>query len=153
MRVNWVFGLALVIGAGAAQLRAAEGPAAPASSQPSSAPSLIQATDADAIKAATNTDATVEGVIESAAWSSSGKVMVIHFKGTEFSGAAFSRIKDKLDKAFSGDVAKTLTGAKVRLKGTIGEFKEKPQIVINETSQITILEPGEGASATSQPAK
>jgi hypothetical protein len=152
MKTAWFVAAALTIGAGAWNIRAAdEAPASPAS-QPASAPRVLQATDTDAIKAAKDTDATVEGVIESAEWSSSGKVLVIRFKGTEFSGAAFSRIREKLDKAFSGDVARTLTGAKVRLKGTIGEYKEKPQIVISQTTQITILEPGEG-SAASQPGK
>ena len=146
MKMAWFVAIAFLVSIGAAQVRAAdEAPAAPAApaSRPSSAPSVLQVTDIDGIKAAMNQEATVEGVIDSAAWSSSGKVMVIKFKDTEFSGAAFSRIKEQLDKAFSGDVAKTLTGAKVRLKGKIGEFKEKPQIVISQTTQITILEPGE----------
>jgi DNA/RNA endonuclease YhcR with UshA esterase domain len=153
MKIKWAFGLALMIGAGTAQLRAAEGPAAPASSQPSSAPSLIQATDADAIKAATNSDVVVEGVIESAEWSSTGKVMNAKFKDSDLRTAAFSRIKNKLDQAFSGDVAKTLTGAKVRIRGNVTEFKGHPEITVNQTSQITILEPGKSDSATSKPAK
>jgi hypothetical protein len=152
LKTAWFVAAALTIGAGAWNIRAADEAPAPPASQPASAPRVLQATDTDAIKAAKDTDATVEGVIESAEWSSSGKVMVIRFKGTEFSAVVFNRIKLKLDKAFSGDVAKTLTGAKVRLKGTIGEFKEKPQIVINQTTQITILEPADG-SAASQPGK
>ncbi|HTL27880.1 MAG TPA: hypothetical protein VL282_01605 [Tepidisphaeraceae bacterium] len=147
MKHAWWFAAALVLIVGM-NLRAAD---APAASQPSSAPSILQATDMDGIKAAMNTDATVEGVISSAEWSQSGKVMNIKFKDSEFRAAAFSRIKDQLDKAFNGDVAKTLTGAKVRLKGKIAEFRNNPQIVISQTTQITILEPGAGG--TSKPAE
>jgi DNA/RNA endonuclease YhcR with UshA esterase domain len=150
MKNAWLVAMALVVGVGAAHVQAAdEAPAAPAS-QPSSAPSIVQASDADAVKAAVNTETTVEGVIESAEWSSSGKVMNAKFKDSDLRAAAFSRIKEKLDKAFSGDVAKTLTGAKVRIKGKVQEFKGHPEILINDTTQITILEPGEGAS---QPTK
>jgi DNA/RNA endonuclease YhcR with UshA esterase domain len=75
------------------------------------------------------------------------------FKDSDLQVAAFSRIKDQLDKAFSGDAAKTLTGAKVRIRGKVAPYKGKPEIMISQTSQITILEPGNGESATSQPAK
>ena len=47
------------------------------------APTLIQASDADAVKAATNTETVVEGVIESAEWSSTGKVMNAKFEGSD----------------------------------------------------------------------
>jgi len=75
------------------------------------------------------------------------------FKDSDVRVAAFSRIKDKLDQAFSGDVAKTLTGAKVRIKGKLADFKGHPEIMVNQTTQITILEPAGGDSATSKPAK
>lgn len=154
MKMNWFVAFALAIGTGAALVHAAdEAPAAPASSQPSSQPSVIQASDADAVKAAVNSETTVEGVIESAAWSSSGKVMNGKFKDSDLRVAAFSRIKDKLDQAFSGDVAKTLTGAKVRIKGKVADFKGHPEIMVNQTTQITILEPASGDSAASKPAK
>ncbi len=154
MKMTWFVAFAVVICGSLASVRAAdEAPSAPASSQPSSAPSVVQATDADAIKSATNSDVIVEGVIESAAWSSSGKVMNGKFKDSDVRVAAFSRIKDKLDQAFSGDVAKTLTGAKVRIKGKLADFKGHPEIMVNQTTQITILEPASGDSATSKPAK
>ena len=149
MRIALSLALALFVVTGSS-LRAED---APAASQPSSAPApaLIQATDADALKAAENTEVTVEGVIESAEWSGTGKVMNIRFKESEMRGAAFSRIKDELDKAFAGDVAKSLSGAKVRLKGKLAEFKGHPQIVINRSTQITILEAA--PAATSKPAE
>jgi DNA/RNA endonuclease YhcR with UshA esterase domain len=150
MKNAWLVAMAVVVAVGATQVHAAdEAPAAPAS-QPSSAPSIVQASDADAVKAAVNTETTVEGVIKSAEWSSSGKVMNAQFKDSDLRAAAFSRIKEKLDKAFSGDVAKTLTGAKVRIKGKLQEFKGHPEILINDTTQITILEPGDSAGPSSK---
>ena len=50
-------------------------------------------------------DVVIEGVVNKAAWSSSGKVMSILFKGVDrnqFSAVAFDKIKDKLDAAFMG---------------------------------------------------
>ena len=153
MKSAWLiagaFGLCVV---GSPVRAADEAPAAPAS-QPSSAPTLIQASDADAVKAATNTETVVEGVIESAEWSSTGKVMNAKFKDSDLRAAAFSGIKDQLDKAFSGDAAKTLTGSKVRIRGKVSEFKGHPEIMVKQTSQITILEPASGDAAASKPAK
>src|SRR5207342_537764 len=88
-------------------------PAAPASQPTTAAATLIQATDKDALKAALNTEVTVEGVISSAEWSRTGAVMNINFKDSDLLAVAFKRIKEKLDKSFNEDAAKTFTGAKV----------------------------------------
>ena len=120
---------------------------------PTTAPAegIIDVTDRNAIGRAMERqdDVIVEGVVERAEWSRTGKVMNIDFKGAEggLLAVAFERIRKQLDEGFGGDVAKTLTGARVRLKGTVKpyggrvpEMKGRPQIVIEFPQQITILE-------------
>jgi DNA/RNA endonuclease YhcR with UshA esterase domain len=119
--------------------------------EPTSQPAVIHVSDKDGMTANMNKDVIVEGTISKAEWSRSGAVMNIDFKDAEqtrFLAVIFIRQREKMDTAFGGDVGKTLTGAKVRLKGKLQEyggrseaFKGRPQIILNETTQITIVEP------------
>jgi DNA/RNA endonuclease YhcR with UshA esterase domain len=124
--------------------------------EPTTAPSKsIAANDKDALDVAMKDkkSAVVEGTVASAAWSSSGKVLIIKFKDTEESGftaVIFAKDKDKMDAAFNGDVAKALSGAKVKLQGTIEPFREKPEIKIAKPTQISITEP---SATTTKPAE
>jgi hypothetical protein len=118
----------------------------PPASQPAASDdsAIVDVSDKSALDAAMGKDAVVEGVVESAAWSSSGKVMQIRFansKETKFSAAVFEKRKADFDAAFSGDVTKALPGAKVRIRGSIKDFKGRPEIVIDSPAQITIVEP------------
>ena len=122
---------------------------------------LISVSDKSAIDAAMDHDVTVEGVVALAEWSRSGKVMNIEFKDADQSklmAVIFERNRAEIDNAFGGDVAKSLTGSKVRIKGTIQPYggrvesmKGRPQIIISRGEQITIVEPGAGAAT--QPSK
>jgi len=127
----------------------------PPATQPANPESqVVDVTDKSALDAAMNKEAVIEGVVESAAWSSSGKVMQIRFKNskeTRFSAAVFDKHKSDFDAAFSGDITKALPGAKVRIRGTIKDYKGRPEIVIDVPAQITIVEPP--APATTQPSK
>ena len=126
------------------------GEPAPAT-QPSES-QVIDVSDKAAIDAAMNKEVVVEGVVESSAWSSSGKVLSIRFKNskeTNFSAVVFDKHKADFDSAFSGDIAKALPGAKVRVRGLVKEYRTHPEIVIDSPAQITIVEP----PPTSQPAK
>ncbi|WP_428938450.1 hypothetical protein [Fontivita pretiosa] len=117
--------------------------------QPSTTePAVIAATDTEALKAAIGSQVVVEGYISKAAWSRSGRVMNIEFLDSVLLGAVFERQRAKLDEAFGGDLAAALRDAKVRLKGRLIEYggyveslKGRPQIIINDASQITILQP------------
>jgi DNA/RNA endonuclease YhcR with UshA esterase domain len=110
--------------------------------QATTEPAVIDVKNSDAIIAAKGKDsATVEGVISSAEWSRSGKVMNIEFRDSDLIGAVFEKNKQKLDDAFGGDLAKSLKGAKVRIKGKIADYRSKPQIIIQFPDQITIVEP------------
>ena len=116
---------------------------------PTTHPVVLDVTDKAAVEAAVNRDAIVEGVVERAEWSRSGKVMNIEFKGAEngLLAVVFDRKRQQLDAAFAGDLGKALTGAKVRLRGTIKPYggkaesmKGRPQIIIDDGHQITIVE-------------
>src|SRR5258708_29351611 len=100
-------------------------PASPPSSQPASqpaadgnTPTLVAPGDKDALAANMDKDVVVEGVVDKAEWSSSGKVMKASFKeggDTKLVVILFVKNREKFDAAFSGDVTKTLGGAKVRV--------------------------------------
>ena len=82
--------------------------------QPSdtTAPTTIKPDDKDAIGANQDKDVVIEGVIDTAAWSSSGKVFKATFKDsgdTKLQATIFSKNKDKFDQAFGGDVSKALS--------------------------------------------
>jgi len=117
--------------------------------QPSTTePAVIAATDTESLKAAMGSQVIVEGYISKAAWSRSGRVMNIEFLDSVLLGAVFERHRAKLDEAFGGDLAAALRDAKVRFKGKLIEYggyveslKGRPQIIINDASQITILQP------------
>ena len=127
--------------------------------EPTSAPTVVDATDQAKIVENLGREVIVEGVVDRAAWSASGKVMVIDFKGVDnstFGAVAFEKLKDRLDKSFMGDAAKDFTGAKLRIRGKIAKYggkvsalKDALQIVISDPSQVTIVEPASGA--TTQP--
>jgi DNA/RNA endonuclease YhcR with UshA esterase domain len=128
-----------------ATLRAADDSA---TSQPTSAPVLVNATDKDAVTAAMGKDVLLEGTIESAAWSSSGKVMKATFKdSSKVSIVLFEKKKTDFDNAFAGDVVKALVGARVRVSGKLKDFKGSPEVALDQVSQITILD----AAPSSQP--
>ncbi len=112
-------------------------------SQPTTDATAIAPNDKDAITAGMDKDVVIEGVIEKAEWSSSGKVMKATFKDaaeTKLSAIIFVKTRESFDKAFSGDVSKALTGAKVRITGKLKDFKGSPEVVLDKVEQVTIVE-------------
>ncbi|MEM6314887.1 MAG: hypothetical protein AAF743_12415, partial [Planctomycetota bacterium] len=94
-------------------------------------------------------EVTVEGTIESAKWSRSGKVMNIRFAGVDdkgFMAALFERQRGAFDEAHGGDVAEALSGKRVRITGTLRlyggraeQLKGRPEIILRNPSQLEIL--------------
>jgi DNA/RNA endonuclease YhcR with UshA esterase domain len=124
-----------------------------ATSQPTSQPSnsMIDPGDKAAIEANMNKDVTIDGVVDTANWASSGKVMRIEFKNnqqTKLQAIVFEKKKKELDDSFSGDFAKTLNGAHVRIKGQLKIYRDRPEVVIDNAQQVTILEPGPSTPTT-----
>jgi hypothetical protein len=124
---------------------------------PTSQPVLLDVSAENAAFNATiGKEVVVQGSVSSAVWSASGKVMNIEFKNagnSRFLTVIFERNRAKIDEGFNGDVGATLTNAKIRIRGTLelygGEIesmKGRPQLVISNGDQITILDP----AATSQ---
>ncbi|MDB5324972.1 MAG: hypothetical protein JWM57_541 [Phycisphaerales bacterium] len=121
------------------------------------APTIIQSSDKAALTAAVGTEVTVEGKVESAKWSASGKVCNIKFEGEPtFVVAVFEKSRGKLDEAFGGDFAKQFSGATLRITGKLAEYGGRDpkykdagalQIILSQTGQVTVM-----SSATSQPA-
>ena len=152
MRITLLFAiLALTIGAAALQ------------DEPTTQPLIIPVSDRAAIEAATNgSDAiVVEGVVREAAWSRTGKVMNIEFADAGERGllaVVFERQRKQMDDAFAGDLARALTGAKVRIRGSIKPYggrveamKGRPQMIIDSPVQITILEIAPATQPATQP--
>ncbi|QOV89831.1 ATP-dependent DNA helicase RecG [Humisphaera borealis] len=118
---------------------AADKPPAPA---PAEEIPVLAVTDVAAIKAAEGKKVTVEGTVQTAAWSKTGKVLNVTFADAGENGflaAAFSKYKEALDAAFEGDVAKALTGKKVKVTGTVKMFKDRPEIMIEKPEQVVVV--------------
>jgi DNA/RNA endonuclease YhcR with UshA esterase domain len=116
--------------------------------KPAEAPAEIAATDKDALTAAVGKQVAVTGTITKAEWSKSGKVMNIELTDSPLMLVVFDRTKDQVNQAFDGDAAKTWTGAKVKITGKLAkyggkakEYEGRPQIIINDPKQLTIVEP------------
>ena len=107
------------------------------------APAMLSPGDKDALAANIDKDVVIEGVIDKAEWSGTGKVMKATFKDageSKLQTIIFVKNREKFDQAFSGDVTKALSGAKVRVKGKLQEYRGAPEIVLNEVNQITVVE-------------
>ncbi|MBC8106046.1 MAG: OB-fold nucleic acid binding domain-containing protein [Anaerolineae bacterium] len=119
---------------------------------PASQPVLVDVSDKAAVDAAMNKDVELEGVVRSATWNPKGSVFFVNFEKTEESKAmavAFEKKREALDKSFSGDVGKALTGARVRIRGKLSDYKGKPQVIIDLPTQITILDPAPSTQPSS----
>ena len=131
-----------------------------ATTGPTTLPTVVQASDQATIAASVGKEVVVEGVVSKAEWSRSGKVLNVafdHADASKFVVVAFAKLRERLDKSFTGDAAKDFTGAKLRIRGTISKYngkneaqKDLLQVVIGDPSQVTIVEPAAGA-ATTQP--
>lgn len=115
-----------------------------AASQPTTAPASLDLQNTDGIKAAMGKVVKVEGVVRDSQWSKSGKILRIQFEGAEqtrFLAVIFSSEKEQFNRAYKGDVAKTLMGAIIRVQGKLVLYKELPEIVIKDESQLEIVRP------------
>lgn len=129
--------------AGSALVRAEDAPAA--------ASGIVAVSDHDQIKANVDKEIVVEGKVEKAEWSRSGKVFNMTFEGVDenkFAVVYFERNKNKFDEALQGDAGKTLTGASVRIRGKVVAYKgksenlkERLEMHLTDPTQITITTP------------
>lgn len=96
--------------------------------------------DTKAIEAKLGEKITVEGTVQESFWVR-GDVLMITFRKEEegFIAVSFRKHRKVLDEAFEKDVAKHLTGKRIRIRGTVKEYKYRPQIVISDPAQLTVL--------------
>lgn len=142
-------GLLISLATPLARAAADKKPVASDAKAATSQPTPIDATNADAIKAAIGKKAVIIGTVDKAAWAKSGKVMRITFKSNSdaapFEAVVFEKTKEAIDKKFNGNAENSLSGAMVRVSGTISTYAprnnpddKRPQIIINDVKQIDL---------------
>ena len=136
------------------------GSIAPAGQDPSKIP-MIDAGDVAKLREHFGRRVIVVGVVKSAQWSSSGKVMNIEFvegEGRGLLAVLFQGNGQQFDEAWGGDFVKAVTGKRVRLYGELQEYggydekwKGRPQMILGNPEQVSLpVEPA--AKAPERPA-
>ncbi len=100
---------------------------------------VLAADDTAGILAAEGKDRTVEGKVLRAEAAKSGKIFWISFgkeKGS-FQAVIFARALEAFEKEH-GDLGKALVGRIVQVRGTVAIYQERPQIVLEQPSQLTL---------------
>jgi DNA/RNA endonuclease YhcR with UshA esterase domain len=118
---------------------------------PTTQPVALDVSSKQAMSTHVGQHVAVEGTVTYAAWSATGRVFVLRMREgqpTQFQAALFSRARPAMEKAFHGDLSQAFEGARVRIVGKLQTFREHPEIVIDDPTQVTILVP---PPATTQP--
>jgi hypothetical protein len=114
-------------------------------------PSVLDATETAALTKIANggdarypkREATVQGVVRSAAVSSTGKVCRIEFVGNErqegFFAAYFPGQFKAMEQKFGGTDGAGLVGQRVRVKGRVEMYQDRPEIKIDSADQIEVV--------------
>ncbi|HEY2841134.1 MAG TPA: hypothetical protein VGJ26_18405 [Pirellulales bacterium] len=112
---------------------------------------VTSVTEFDKLKAEIGQEVVVEGNVHTCMWSNSGNVMTILFEGKTPRSPAIMAIvykdfRPKFDAAFNGDVAATLAGTRLRIKGKIFRYGGQnpryagwPQLILEDPAQVTIV--------------
>jgi DNA/RNA endonuclease YhcR with UshA esterase domain len=99
--------------------------------------------DTPALQAAEGQEAVVYGVVRSADWVSSGAVLILRFADTSedgYTGVVFRDNAPAIERKMGGDLGDILPGRTVELRGRIALYRERPQTVIRDARQITLLD-------------
>jgi DNA/RNA endonuclease YhcR with UshA esterase domain len=88
-------------------------------------------------------EATVQGVVRSAAVSSTGKVCRVEFVGNEggdgFMAVYFPGQFKAMEQKFGGTDGAALAGKRVRIKGRVEMYQDRPQIRIDSPDQVEVV--------------
>jgi serine/threonine-protein kinase len=125
-------------------------PARPAPAASDGLPSVLDATQTAALlKIAGGEDArypkrtaTIEGVVRSAAVSSTGSVCRVEFEGVDREGflvVYFPGMFPVMEKHFGGSAGAALAGKRIRVKGRVDTYRERPQIVVDSADQVEVV--------------
>jgi hypothetical protein len=114
-------------------------PATPA--EPEVVEETLDALNTKAITAAMGKTATVSGTVTETFWVRDS-VLLVTFQDSRdgFVGVSFTRYRDGLDAAFNGNIVAALKGKTIEITGKIVEYEYRPQIVIENSDQIKILD-------------
>src|SRR5262249_4315476 len=99
---------------------------------------VIAVSDTDAIRAAMAHEVKLVGTVGKV--QESGEILLIHFKGAEkadLNAVVLERNREAVEKAH-GEGLKSIEGKRVQIAGKLGEYRDKPQIVVSKPGQITL---------------
>jgi hypothetical protein len=86
----------------------------------------------------------VVGRVTAAGVSSTGRSFRIHFSAPDqregFYAVAFPDLYDELNRSFNGDPSTYLQDREVAIVGVLSSYRGRPQIVIDQTSQVRLLD-------------
>jgi DNA/RNA endonuclease YhcR with UshA esterase domain len=101
----------------------------------------LDAADIEKLRAAVGQQVVITGKVDTAAWSQSGKVMNIHFENASegLVAAIFLQSVPAFNRALGGDPSKALPRQTVAIKGKLGLYRERPQIILNDPAQLQII--------------
>jgi len=103
-------------------------------------PPVLHVDDTADIEKSMGKEIYVDGTILEAFWVRDSVLMLTFRKEREgFIAVSFKKYREELDKAFEGDVAKSLKGVSVRIHGVVEEYNYRPQIVIRDPKQIKLM--------------
>jgi DNA/RNA endonuclease YhcR with UshA esterase domain len=92
-------------------------------------------------------EAVVSGTVESAKWTKTGKTLQVKFKDgpEDFRVVAYGQNRAELDKAFDGDIAKSLEGKRVEVTGKVRKYpgkveswKKFTEVQVRKPAQIKV---------------
>jgi serine/threonine protein kinase/WD40 repeat protein len=139
-----------IIPAGAPASRPTD-PIEPSPLAPPPAEGVLAAENVDDLNQLMGKEVTVEGVVYQSLWSKNGNHMDIFFSGREDNAPALicvisSANRRKFDDAFNSDASSAFSGARLRVRGTLGpysgkhaEYKGWPQIELDDPAQVTVV--------------
>lgn len=107
-------------------------------------PGVVSANDMAGLQALAKkrVETTVEGVVELAEMSPSGKIVRIYFRGNDTNSAFYVGYFDKLYTPMAdkfGKDSKGLEGKKIHIKGAVKIYQGTPNIILDSPDQVTIV--------------
>jgi DNA/RNA endonuclease YhcR with UshA esterase domain len=127
------------------------------STKASSAPqgNVLSAADTEKLLAAAGQRVAVTGIVSTAKWSASGKVMNIEFENAAngLLAVIFKSGKSNLEQVLGPDLVKLAPGAGVAIRGVVKIYRERPEIILSSPFQIKLTqEASQEIAPTNSPA-
>jgi tetratricopeptide (TPR) repeat protein/DNA/RNA endonuclease YhcR with UshA esterase domain len=104
---------------------------------------VLDATNISDLSPQMGKEVVVKGSIRQAAWNGSGTVLNIEFQNTSAHGlmaVIFKRDVAGIIDSLKGDLDLMLPGKTVRIRGTLKLYRQRPELIISQPGQLTILD-------------